>query len=128
MKVDLDDFLEQCVTPTPALLEPKEKYFRPHFLYALFSFNKDMFGWVHYHWYPCNHPLDPVEYDCDLVKGFQILNEGNMENYECEKELAEAQKRYDLYGEGWTGWGVDWKFMDKVIAIPVGFDLYERFE
>jgi len=104
MKVDLDKFFNECVTPTLAQLESKEKFFRPHFLYALFSFDKEMFGWVHYEWYPCNHPLDPVEYDCDLVKGFRILNEGSEEAYECDKDLAEAQKRYDLYGEGCTGW------------------------
>lgn len=126
MKVDLDSFLRQDNISEE--IELKDKYFRPHFLYALFSFNKEMFGWVYYDWYTCNCPLDPTEYDCDLVKGFQILNEGNMEQYKCDKELAEAQKNYDLYGEGCTGWGVDWEFMDKVIAVPVGFALYERFE
>ena len=126
MKVDLDSFLRQDNISEE--IELKDKYFRPHFLYALFSFNKEMFGWVHYHWYKCNCIFDPVEYDSDIVKGFQILDEYNMETYECDKDLAESQKRYDLYGEGWTGWGVDWKFMDKVIAVPVGFALYERFE
>lgn len=126
MKVDLDSFLRQDNISEE--IELKDKYFRPHFLYALFSFNKELFGWVHYHWYKCNIPTEPVEYDSDIVKGFQILDEGNMENYKCEKELAEAQKRYDLYSEGCTGWGVDWEFMDKVIAVPVGFALYERFE
>ncbi len=56
------------------------------------------------------------------------MSEGDEEAYECDKDLAKAQKNYDLYGEGWTGWGVDWKFMDKVIRVPVGIKLFYRWE
>ena len=129
MSVDLSMFDDMIVVQEKEQKKyEKGKAFHPHFVYALFSLNKDMFGWVHYKWFQCNHPLDPVEYDSDIVKGFKVMGEGEEEAYECDKDLAEAQKNYDLYGEGWTGWGVDWKFMDKVIRVPVGIELFYRWE
>lgn len=127
MSIDLSMFDDMVVVQEEEQKKyEKGKAFHPHFVYALFSFNKDMFGWVHYEWFQCNHPLDPVEYDSDIVKGFKVMSEGDEESYECDKDIAEWKKK--VHHKGFDLYGLDWKFIDKIIRVPVGIELFYRWE
>ena len=107
--IDLEQF---TASQTPKRYEPaSNKVFSPHFEYALFSLNKNMFGWVGYNWFQCNHPLDPVEYDADIEKGFKVMTEGDEEAYECDSD--------PIYSDN--------DFMKNIIKVPVGFKLYRYY-
>ena len=70
-----------------------------HIEYCLFSFNKDMFGFVYHHWYPCGGWEEPnSEYDYDYEKGFRLYDEDyKNEVIDEERSSAEFNRDYNIY-------------------------------
>lgn len=116
MGVALDKFFE-TVRQLKAEEQHKNEIWEKtwHIEYFLFSFNKDMFGFVYHHWYPCGSWEAPnSEYDYDYEKGFRLYDE----NYKTdvineERSDAEFYRDYDIKG------GKDWKFILNIKCIPI---------
>ena len=86
-----------------------------HIEYCLFSFNKDIFGFVYHHWYPCGSWEAPnSEYDYDYEKGFQLYDEDYKTNViDEERSSAEFERDNNIKG------GMDWEFVLNIKCIPI---------
>lgn len=86
-----------------------------HIEYCLFSFNKDMFGFVYHYWYPCGGWEAPnSEYDYDYEKGFRLYDEDyKTDVIDEERSGAEFDRDYDIKG------GMDWEFVLNIKCIPI---------
>lgn len=86
-----------------------------HIEYCLFSFNKDMFGFVYHHWYPCGGWEAPnSEYDYEYEKGFRLYDEDyKTDVIDEERSSAEFERDHDIKG------GMDWEFVLNIKCIPI---------
>ena len=116
MGVELDKFFE-TVRQLKAEEQHKNEIWEKtwHVEYCLFSFNKDMFGFVHHRWYPCGSWEAPnSEYDYDYEKGFRLYDKDYRTNViDEERSGAEFDRDHNVKGE------MDWKFVLNIKCIPV---------
>ena len=86
-----------------------------HIEYCLFSFNKNMFGFVYHDWYPCGSWEAPnSEYDYDYEKGFRLYDEDyKTDVIDEERSGAEFDRDYNIKG------GMDWEFVLNIKCIPI---------
>ena len=86
-----------------------------HVEYCLFSFNKDMFGFVYHDWYPCGSWEAPnSEYDYDYEKGFRLYDEDyKTDVIDEERSGAEFDRDHNIKG------GMDWEFVLNIKCIPI---------
>ena len=86
-----------------------------HIEYCLFSFNKDMFGFVYHDWYPCGSWEAPnSEYDYDYEKGFHLYD-GDYKDEVIDEERSSAEFDRDHNIKG----GMDWGFVLNIKCIPI---------
>jgi hypothetical protein len=108
--------------------EMKSKGFEPfykelHLIYALFSFNKDLFGFVHHEWFPCGSWEAPkAEWDYDYKKGFRAFD-WEYKTEVCDEEFGHAKFCRD---NGFSD--CDWKWILNVKCVPVGFKFWRKIE
>lgn len=116
MGVALDKFFE-TVQQLKAEEQHKNEIWEKtwHIEYCLFSFNKDMFGFVYHHWYPCGSWEAPnSEYDYDYEKGFRLYDEDyKTDVIDEERSGAEFDRDHDIKG------GMDWEFVLNIKCIPI---------
>ena len=126
MGVALDKFFE-TVQQLKAEEQHKNEIWKKtwHIEYCLFSFNKDMFGFVYHHWYPCGSWESPKsEYDYDYKKGFQLFDyEYKFEVWDNEVDMAKHNKEHYIELNGDTSrdfmLSTDWKFVLNIKCIPI---------
>ena len=116
MGVALDKFFE-TVQQAKAEEQHKNEIWEKtwHIEYCLFSFNKDMFGFVYHHWYPCGNWEAPnSEYDYDYKKGFRLYDEDyKTDVIDEERSCAEFDRDHNIKG------GMDWGFVLNIKCIPI---------
>ena len=116
MGVALDKFFE-TVQQLKAEEQHKNEIWEKtwHIEYCLFSLNKDMFGFVYHHWYPCGGWEAPnSEYDYDYEKGFRLYDEDyKTDVIDEERRSAEFDRDYNVKG------GMDWEFVLNIKCIPI---------
>lgn len=97
-------------------------YYDPHEIYALFSFNKDMFGWVHHNWFPCgNWEAPEAEWDYDYEKGFSTFDDVYKSDvWDEEYDSAMRDKERVANGEPPYWSYSDWLFVSRIKCIPMG--------
>lgn len=114
MGVALDKFFE-TVQQLKAEEQHKNEIWEKtwHIEYCLFSFNKDMFGFVYHNWYPCGGYYYDNEYDYDYEKGFKLYDKSYKEDMiDEERRSAEFDRDYH-YNDS------DWKWILNIKCIPI---------
>lgn len=114
MGIALDKFFE-----TIQLVKAEEQHKNEiwektwHIEYFLFSFNKDMFGFVHHDWYQSGGYYYDNEYDFDYCKGFQLYDKC----YRCD--VIDEERRNAEWDRDYHSDDSDWKWTLNIKCIPL---------
>lgn len=91
-ELNFDEIFTKIESKTP--ISPSSSKKRWVKKYAIFSFNPDMFGWIHVYWQSENNYYYPEEGYWEVDKGFGFLTEFS---YDDIKSDIDSAKGY--YGE-----------------------------